>query len=205
MTSGNLNGYYTITSSTTTTAVAIAAGATINATSTASGTVTVVVPIAGIFVGCKYLSTGQQKTVWQRYWGGTDAASDVIAYVVNDEAAQFSVQTGNSNTTATAVGLLNVGQNISFAYNDSTSTGETNGNTSTGLSTMFADQYSLIANSSAGATTNGFLPFRILALQNYIPGQTSPLVSINGNDSATAYNRIIVGFNNAMSRVTVGI
>ena len=102
MTSGNLNGYYTITSSTTTTAVAIASGATINATSTASGTVTVVVPIAGVFVGCKYLSTSQKRTVWTNYWGGADANGDVTAYVINDEDAQFSVQTGNSNTTATA-------------------------------------------------------------------------------------------------------
>jgi len=205
MTSGNLNGYYTITSSSTTTAVAIGSGATVNGTSSASGTVSVVVPIAGIFVGCKFLSTLQKRVNWYPYWNGSDANGDVIAYVVTDPNAQFSVQTANSNTTATAMGIANVGQTISFAYDDSTSTGETNGNTSTGLSTFFADQYSLIANSVAGQTTNAFLPFKIVGLQNYIPGQTSPLVSINGNDSTTAYNRIIVGFNNSMNRVGVGI
>jgi len=205
MTSGNLNGAYTITSSSTTTAVCANASATINATSTASGTVTVIVPIAGVFAGCKYLSTAQKRTVWSNYWPGSDANGDVVAYVINDPNAQFIVQTANSNTTASAVGLASVGQNISFNYNDYTATGETNGNTANGLSTFFADQYSLIANSAAGAAANAYLPFRIKGLANYEAGVTSPLVGINGNDSTTAYNKIIVGFNNAMPRNTAGI
>lgn len=205
MTSGNLNGTYTVTSSTYQTAVCANAGATINATSTASGTVTIIVPVAGIFVGCKYLSTAQKRTVWSAYWPGSDANGDVTAYIISDPNAQFLVQTGNSNTTATAVGLASVGQNISFAYNDSTTAGETNGNTANGQSTVFADQYSLIANSAAGATTNAYLPFRILGLANYTPGQTSPLASINGNDSTSGYNSIIVGFNNSMPRGFAGI
>jgi hypothetical protein len=205
MTSGNLNGSFLVTSSTTTTAVCANAGATINATSTASGTVTVIVPVAGIFAGCRYTSTSQKKPIPMPYWGGADATGDVQAYIISDPNAQFSVQTANSNVAATAVGLASVGQNISFNYNDYTATGETNGNTNSGLSTMFADQYSLIANSAAGAAANPYLPFRIMGLQNYIPGQTSPLVSINGNDSTTAYNRIIVGFNNSMPRGFSGI
>ena len=206
MTSGNLNGTFTVTSSTTTTAICANAGATINGTSTASGTVTVIVPVAGVFAGCKYTSTSQKRTVWSNYWTGSDATGDVTAYITSDPNAQFIVQTGNSNTTASAVGLASIGQNISFAYLDSGTTGtESNGNTNTGLSTMFADQYSLIANSSAGATTNAFLPFRIVSLANYTPGATSPLASINGNDSTAAYNRIVVGFNNSMPRGFAGI
>jgi len=206
MTSGNLNGAFTVTSSTTTTAVVANSGATISATSTASGTVTVIVPVAGVFQGCKYTSTSQKRTVWSNYWTGSDATGDVTAYITSDPNAQFIVQTANSNTTASAVGLASVGQNISFAYLDSATAGtETNGNTNTGLSTMFADQYSLIANSSAGATTNAFLPFRIVSLANYTPGATSPLASINGNDSTAAYNRIVVGFNNSMPRGFAGI
>ena len=206
MTSGNLNGVFTVTSSTTTTAICANAGVTISGTSTASGTVTVIVPVAGVFAGCKYTSASQKRTVWSNYWPGSDAGTnDVTAYITTDPNAQFIVQTGNSNTTATAVGLANVGQNISFNYNDSTATGETNGNTATGLSTMFADQYSLIANSSAGATTNAYLPFRIVSLANYTPGAVSPLATINGNDSTSAYNRIVVGFNNSMPRGFAGI
>jgi len=202
----NLNGTFQVTSSTTTTAVCNTYGLqTPSVTSNASGTVTCYVPVAGVFVGCRYLSTSQKKVVWGNYWPGADATGDVTAYVITDPNAQFIVQTANSNTTASAVGLASVGQNISFNYNDYTATGETNGNTANGLSTFFADQYSLIANSSAGSASNSFLPFRIISLANYTPGQTSPLVSINGNDSTTAYNKIIVGFNNSMMKALAGI
>lgn len=204
-TAANLNGYFLVTSSTTTTATVIAAGVNINTTSTASGIVTIYVPIAGVFVGCRYFSTAQKRPVWQPYWGGADSTGDVTAYVITDQDAQFTVQTANSSIAATALGFANIGQNISFHFDDFTSTGETNGNVNTGNSTFFADQFSLIANSTAGATQNGLLPFRIIGLANYLPGQVSPLVSINGNDSTGNYNRIIVGFNNMMGRVTVGI
>jgi len=204
MTSGNMNGAFTVTSSSTTTAVVANSGATISGTSTASGTCTIIVPPAGIFVGCRYLSTANKYPVWRNYWPGSDANGDVTAYVITDPLAQFSVMTGNSNTTATAVGFSNIGQNIGFAYSQSGVT-TTNGVTATGLSTFFADQYSLIANSAAGPAANAYLPFRIIALQNYVPGAVSPLASINGNDNTTAYNRIIVGFNNAMPRSFAGI
>lgn len=205
MTSGNLNGAFTITSSTTTTAVVANSGATISATSTASGTVTVIVPVAGIFNGCQYLSTATKRQEWSPYWPGSGSNGDVQARVIDDPNARFLVQTGNSNTTATAVGLAQVGQNISFNWNDSTATGETNGNTANGQSTFFADQFSLIGSSAAGPAINAFLPFRIIGLANYIPGQASPLVSINGNDHSSGYNDIIVGFNNAMPRNFAGI
>jgi hypothetical protein len=207
-TSANLNGVYSITSSTTTTAVTSFNGNTTGSTlaSTASGTVTFIVPVAGVFQGCKYTSTSQKRTVWSNYWPGSDATGDVTAYITSDPNAQFIVQTGNSNTTASAVGLANIGENISFAYLDSGTAGtETNGNTATGISTMFADQFSLVANSASGAQSNAFLPFRIVSLANYTPGATSPLFSINGNDNTAAYNRIVVGFNNSMPRGFVGV
>ena len=204
MTSGNMNGAFTVTSSTTTTAIVANSGATISGTSTASGTCTIIVPPAGIFVGCRYLSTANKYPVWRNYWPGSDANGDVTAYVITDPLAQFSVMTGNSNTTATAVGFSNIGQNIGFTYTQS-GVATTNGITATGLSTFFADQFSLIANSAVGPAGNAYLPFRIIALQNYVPGAVSPLASINGNDSTTAYNRIIVGFNNAMPRSFAGI
>jgi hypothetical protein len=148
--------------------------------------------------------------VFSNYWPGSDATGDVTAYITTDPNAQFIVQTANSNTSATNIGLASIGQNISFAYLDSGTAGtETNGNVNTGLSTMFADQYSLIASSSAGATTNAYLPFRIVSLANYTPGSVSPLASINGNDQSTgaagAYSRIVVGFNNSMPRGFAGI
>jgi hypothetical protein len=203
-TSANLNGVFTITSSTTTTAVVANSGATASTTSTASGTVTIFVPIAGVFVGCRYLSTANKYPVWRNYWPGSDANGDVTAYVITDPNAQFLVQTANSNTTATPVGFANVGQNIGFSFSASGFT-TVNGNTANGLSTFFADQYSLVANSVAGPAANAYLPFRIIALANYVPGAVSPLVSINGNDSTTAYNKIVVAFNNSMPRQLAGI
>jgi len=197
-TATTLNGAWTILSSSTTTATFAYSG---GALSTQAATGYVYTPIAGIFVGCKYLSTAQKRTVWSNYWPGSDANGDVTAYIVNDPNANFSVQTANSNTTATAVGLSAVGQNIGFNWNDSTATGETNGNTATGLSTYFADQYTLTANSAAGAVSNAYLPFRVVGVQNYVVGGTSPIASSsigNNTDPTLGYNRIIVAFNNAM-------
>jgi len=201
-----VNGAFTVTAASASgnTVTCAAPGLAASQTSTASGTVTVIVPVAGVFAGCRYLSTSQKRTVWGNYWPGSDANGDVEAYIITDPNAQFIVQTANTNTTATAVGLASIGQNISFAWNDYTATGETNGNTANGLSTMFADQYSLIANSSLPAL-NAYLPFRIKSLANAPLGVAGALSGINGNDPTTAYNKIVVGFNNAMPRNTAGI
>ena len=201
----NLNGVYPITSSSTTTAVSASAAAlTPSVTSTAVGNVYVYVPVAGVFVGCRYLSAANKYPIWRNYWPGSDANGDVQAYVITDPNAQFSVATGNSNAAATPVGFTNIGQNISFTYVQN-GLATTNGVTATGISTFFADAYTLIANSVQGAIANPYLPFRIIALANYVPGAVSPLVSINGNDNTTAYNRVVVAFNNSMPRSFGGI
>ena len=197
------NGAFTVVSATATTAVVLSTTTTAATSSASTPVVTVYVPVAGVFAGCKYLSTAQKRTVWSNYWPGSDTSNDVEAYVITDPNARFSVQTANSNTTATAVGQAQVGQNIGFNWNDSVTTGETNGNTYTGLSDFFADQFTL---SSAGVTgSNSFLPFRIIALQNYLPGQAAPLSGVNGNDATAGYNKIVVGFNNAMPRNFAGV
>lgn len=203
-TGGGINGVYQILASTTTT-ITFNVGSAYSSTLT-FGTAYVYTPVAGVFVGCRYLSTAQKRVVWSNYWPGSDANGDVTAYLITDPAAQFIAQTGNSNTTSTAVGLSQVGQNIGFNYSlNGASPATVNGNTANGLSTYFADQYSLDANSAQGAVANNLLPFRIISLANYQPGATSPFVSINGNDSTTAYNKIIVGFNNSMMRALAGI
>ena len=200
-TATTLNGSWQILSSTVTTAVFAYSGA---ALSTQATTGYVFTPVAGIFVGCKYNSVSQKRTVWSNYWPGSDANGDVTAYVVNDPNARFIVQTGNSNTTATAVGLSAIGQNIGVTTSQSGVT-TTNGNTASGLSTFMVDQYTLAANYPAGYASNNFLPFRVVALANYTVGAVSPLATINGNDATTAYNRIVVGFNNSMPRGFAGI
>jgi hypothetical protein len=143
------------------------------------------VAILGIFTGCKYLSTSQKRTVWSNYWPGADATGDVTAYVITDPAAQFKVQTGNSSTTATAIGNSKVGQliNLATAVDNVSQTGGSAGNTSNGLSTMYADQ------NTVGTTAT--LPFMIRSTIVDPPGT-------NGTDLTTPYNWIVVGFNNAM-------
>ena len=143
------------------------------------------VTVLGIFWGCTYLSVAQKKKVWSNYWPGSDASGDVTAYIISDPSAQFLVQTGNSNTTATAVAASKVGQliNLATAVDNASGKGGSAGNTNNGLSTMYADQYTI--------GTTATLPFMVRGVVTDPPGA-------NGADVTTAYNKIIVGFNNAL-------
>lgn len=126
--------------------------------------------ISGIFAGCKYLSTSQKRTVWSNYWPGSDAAADVEAYIIDAPNAQFVVQAGG-----TAIGLADMGLNIQFNLGT--------GNASTGISGAFVESPAVTAT----------LPFRIIGFIQDPPGA-------NGTDISSAYNQIIVGFNNVTSR-----
>ena len=57
--------------------------------------------LAGIFVGCKYLSTSQKRVVWSAYWPGSDATNDVEAYVIDDPNARFVVQSSGTGFPVT--------------------------------------------------------------------------------------------------------
>jgi len=134
--------------------------------------------IAGVFVGCKYLSVSQKRTVWSNYWPGTDVASSqtVEGYIVNDPNAKFVVQTGATGATQSTVNL-NIGFDIGT------------GNTANGLSGAFADV------TTAAVTTT--LPFRVVGLVVDPPG--------SAGTEAGAYNRIIVAFNNVTTKNATGI
>jgi hypothetical protein len=139
-------------------------------------------PLAGVFVGCKYLSTAQKRVVWSNYWPGSDTSNDVEAYVVNDPNAQFKVQCIAGPLTAASVG-----RNVDI---DTT----TSGSTATGISGMAV---------SATAASTSTLPFRIVSLLTNsgvaIPNGAPPPGS-NGTDAASAYNYVIVAFNNIQTR-----
>jgi len=128
------------------------------------------VALAGIFIGCKYLSVAQKRTVWSNYWPGSDANGDVEAYVISDPNAVFLVQGGNA-----ALGLSAVGQNIQLVVGT--------GNTATGVSGMYVQ----------GTGTTATLPFRVVGLKTDPPG-------VNGTDTTTAYNYVLVQFNNSLTR-----
>jgi hypothetical protein len=126
--------------------------------------------ISGIFAGCKYLSTSQKRTVWSNYWPGSDASADVEAYIIDAPNAQFIVQAGG-----TAIGLADMGLNIQFNLGT--------GNADTGISGAYVESPAVTAT----------LPFRIIGFVESPPGA-------NGTDITSAYNQIIVGFNNVTSR-----
>ena len=127
-------------------------------------------PVLGIFVGCKFTSVSNKSVVWRNYWPGADAVGDVEAYVITDPNAQFLVQAGGA-----AIDQSKVGQNIQLNPGV--------GNPATGQSGMFVE------NPAVTAT----LPFRIVGLVRTPPGA-------NGTDITSAYNKVIVSFNNAVSR-----
>ena len=138
------------------------------------------VQVAGIFVGCAYLSVSQKRTVWSNYWPGSDVAATqtVTAYIVNDPNARFVVQ----NNSATAIGQDGVNANIGFAMGT--------GNTANGISGATVDR--------ATINTTNTLPFRIVSLVQNPPGA-------NGTDITSGYNYLIVAFNNVSTKQLTGI
>jgi len=134
--------------------------------------------LAGIFVGCKYLSVSQKRTVWSNFWGNADVASTntVEVYVVNDPNAKFLVQTGSTGATVAAIGA-----NVQFSYGTP--------NTMSGLSGAFVD--------ITTAATTATLPFKVVALDTNPPGS-------NGTE-AGAYNYVIVAFNNVITKTLSAI
>ena len=133
--------------------------------------------IAGIFVGCKYLSVATKRTQWSNYWPGSDVASTnvVEGYIVNDPNAKFLAQVGGSSSTGAAVGDINA--NVQFAIGT--------GNTSTGISGAYVDI-------SVTPTTTATFPFRLISLVVDPPGAP-------GTDTG-AYNYVIVAFNNVSTK-----
>ena len=133
--------------------------------------------IAGIFVGCQYLSVAQKRTVWSNYYpGGTDPASGtIIGYIINDPNAKFVAQSDGTGIAAADI-------NATVGY----TTGS--GNTANGISGAYL--------SGVGPTT-ATLPFRIVGLVTDPPG--------SAGTEAGAYNRIIVAFNNVTTKNATGI
>jgi len=134
--------------------------------------------IAGIFVGCKYLSVAQKRTVWSNYWPGSDVASTqtVEGYIINDPNARFVVQTGSTGATQSTVNL-----NIGYVIGS--------GNTANGISAAYVD----VTTAAVTAT----LPFRVVGLLSDPPG--------SAGTEAGAYNRVIVAFNNVTTKNQTGI
>lgn len=148
--------------------------------------------MVGIFVGCTYYTT-ISGIVRSNYWPGSgsgalyDAYAEIIPIIQGSGSPQFLAQTANSNTTASAAAISNIGDNVDVAMGT--------GSTVTGISGAYIDLYT--------ATTTATLPFRIVGLYSggiLNPVPTSPYGGTgNGSDTTTAYNYVIVQANNIQS------
>ena len=132
--------------------------------------------IAGVFVGCKYLSVSQKRTTWSNYWPGSDVAStqSVEGYIVNDPNARFVAQTDGTGFTQTQINS-NVGFDIGT------------GNANNGLSGAFLNTIG----------TDATMPFRCVGLVTQPPG--------SAGTEAGAYNWAIVAFNNVSTKTLTGV
>lgn len=133
------------------------------------------VTMAGVFQGCKYLSTVLSRTVWSNYWpGGSPTASgnqsSIEAYVINDANAQFVVQSDSTGVTQGGVGS-------NFDFNIGT------GTTANGQSGAFLLH--------TGVTTAAY-PWRLVKLVLDPPGAPGT--------ASGAYNLAVVAFNNVETK-----
>lgn len=133
------------------------------------------VQMAGIFIGCKYYNTSLKRQVWSNYWPGSGNTGDIEAWVIDDPNALFRVQAGG-----TAITIADIGANVQLNVGT--------GNANTGISGMYVES----------ANTVNTLPFRVVGLVEAPPGA-------NGTDSASAYNQVLVAFNNSNFKQLLGI
>jgi hypothetical protein len=133
------------------------------------------VTLAGIFIGCKYLSPAVGRIVWSNYWpGGSPVASGnqatITAWVINDPNAQFICQ-----SDSTGVVQADVGANNDFNIGTGTA--------ANGISGAFLIH---------GGATGSAYPFRLNSLVLNPPGAAGT--------ASGAYNLAVVGFNNVETK-----
>lgn len=101
----------------------------------------------GVFVGCQYVNT-QGQTVQSNFYPGSSAASNAIAYVVDDPYAVFKVAVTTSGGVIATVTRAAVGTNVTALA------GTPN--------TVSGDSGASILNTSPAATDT--FPFRVVAV-----------------------------------------
>lgn len=84
----------------------------------------------GVFVGCSYTDPNTKQKLFSQHWPADTAASDAVAYVVDDPDVVFQIQANGAAAQAT------LGSNIGVEN-------PTAGSTTTGNSTMAADTATL--------------------------------------------------------------
>lgn len=131
--------------------------------------------LVGVFQGCDFIPVGGLGIPqWSPYWPGS-AAVNATAYFIDAPSAKFLAAALN-----TAIVTANIGENVTVNIG----TGSTVGG---GFSGATLDQ--------AGLTTATTAPFKVIGLY---PGIG------NGSDASSAYNWVMVTFNNQRFRSQVG-
>jgi hypothetical protein len=139
--------------------------------------------VDGIFQGCMLIpSTGGAPT-WSPFYPGA-AGADVTAYVLEAPKALFMAAAFSTNISSTSIG-----NGISFH----TGTGSTVGG---GFSGYTLDQ--------ATITTATTAPFQVVGLYG-APGNSNFGGVGNGSDSTSAFNWVVVTFNNQRFNSLAGV
>jgi hypothetical protein len=154
------------------------------ARSASTGATPAALGIAGVFVGCKYLSVSQKRTVWSNYWPGSDVASGnyVEGYIINDPNAKFIAQSDSTGLAYPADQNATIGFVIG------------SGNTSNGLSGAYLDSTTLNT-----ATYNVNAPFKVVEVYN------APAGYPGSYQNGQAYDWAVVMFNNVVTRNFSGV
>ena len=138
----------------------------------AKDTGTTALTAVGIFLGCSYTDPTTSQKTFSNYWPASNAATDAMAYVLDDPFVVFQMQSDE------ALNATDRGLNASVVV--------TAGNTTFGKSKNALD-------GSTPATTNT-LPLRII---DFVDGPSS--LPPKGTTASDAYPDVIVKFNAASS------
>jgi hypothetical protein len=138
--------------------------------------------VDGIFQGCMLIPATGGAPTWSPFYPGS-AGADVTAYVNESPGALFMAAAFSTNISSTAIG-----NGISFH----TGTGSTVGG---GFSGYTLDQ--------ATITTGTTAPFQVVGLYGMGNGNWGAVG--NGSDSTSAFNWVIVSFNNQRFKSLAGV
>lgn len=100
----------------------------------------------GIFVGC-FFTDATMGPRYQNYWPASQAATDAVAYIVDDPNILFKIAITSSGVVISSLAITDIGANLQIT--------QTAGDTINGVSRVSADDTS--------ATTNTF-PLRVISL-----------------------------------------
>jgi hypothetical protein len=141
---------------------------------TGTGDTVTALEMVGVFVGCSYTDPGTGQPTYSNMWPAGTAASDAMAYVVDDPQALYVVQADEAFTNAGDV----YGKNAALVQ--------------TAPNTTF--KASRVALDASTLGNNANLPIRIV---DYVGGA-------RGGEAGTAYPLMVVKLNYTQFTTTTG-